>query len=248
MKFSVSDSVRQTLVRRSLMRYSEKRTFVRAMQSVTLPIDYSPAIALLKQADPVLALVIDRVGECTLSQSQQTGNLLSCLAESILYQQLSGKAAATIHRRFLLLYPDPPPSAEELLNTPDEVLRSAGISRPKITYLKDLAQKVLDGLPSLETLNDLDDEAIITTLTQVKGIGRWTAQMLLMFRLHRWDVLPVDDLGIRTAILKAYELDEPPNRKAIAALGQRWQPYSTIACWYLWRSLETPGRSASAKA
>lgn len=201
--------------------------------------DYSPALTHLKQSDLILSRVIDQVGPCTLHQSKQTVDLLSALSESILYQQISGKAAAAIHRRFLQLYPDKPvPTAADILNTPDELLRGAGISRPKIAYLKDLAQRVQDGLPSLEELATWDDETIIQTLIEVKGIGRWTVQMLLMFRLHRWDVLPVDDLGIRSAMRQLYGLPDLPNKKTMLEIGLPWQPYRTIACWYLWRSLD----------
>lgn len=201
--------------------------------------DYSVALATLKQSDPILALVIERVGPCKLYQAQQKGDLLFSLSRSILYQQLSTKAAAAIHHRFLQLYPGMVfPTALDVLNTPDEVLRSVGISRFKVLYLKDLAQKVLDGLPTLADLAAIDDEAIIQTLTQVKGIGRWTVQMLLIFRLHRWDVLPGDDLGIRAGIRRIYNLTELPNKKTVESLGQGWQPYRTIASWYLWRSLE----------
>ncbi|MDX2242296.1 MAG: DNA-3-methyladenine glycosylase [Leptolyngbyaceae cyanobacterium bins.302] len=201
--------------------------------------DYSMAIATLQTADPILAAVIDQVGVCQLAQNQQTGDLLASLSKAILYQQLSGKSAAAIHRRFLELYPDQPfPTAAEILDTPDEVLRSVGISRPKIVYLKDLAYHVQSGLPSLEELNQMDDEAIIQTLIPIKGIGRWTVQMLLIFRLHRWDVLPHDDLGIRSAIRNLYQLPELPNKKTVDQYGIPWQPYRTIAAWYLWRSLD----------
>lgn len=201
--------------------------------------DYSIALTHLKQSDPILAEVIDQVGHCKLDQVKQTTDLLSALSESILYQQISGKAAAAIHRRFLQLYPGRPfPTAADILNTPDELLRGAGISRPKIAYLKDLAQKIQDGLPTLEELAAWDDETIIEALIPVKGIGRWTVQMLLMFRLHRWDVLPVDDLGIRSAMRRLYGLPDLPNKKTMLQLAEPWQPYRTIACWYLWRSLD----------
>jgi DNA-3-methyladenine glycosylase II len=248
-------------------------------------VDYSIALATLKQSDPILAEVIDRIGECRLGKSQQTGDLLHSLCESIIYQQLSGKAAAAIHRRFLALYiaqpdvnqpgvnqphpnqlnsnqpdgnqPHPNPSlanrpfsnhhsteqpiltAVNILNTPDEQLRGVGLSRSKVAYIKDLAQKVLDGLPTLTELEAMEDEAIIRTLIQVKGIGRWTAQMLLMFRLHRWDVLPVDDLGIRAGVQRLYGLAELPNKKVVEQIAAPWQPYRTIACWYIWQSLDT---------
>lgn len=200
--------------------------------------NYSTAIAALRSADPRLATVIEQVGECTLHQRMPTGDLLAALSESILYQQLSGKAAAAIHRRFLQLYGDQTfPSAEDILNTPDDLLRGAGISRPKILYSKDLAAKI-SGFPTLEELANWDDEVIIKTLTQVKGIGRWTVEMLLIFRLHRLDVLPVDDLGVRSAMRRIYDLPDLPNKKTVLQIGLPWQPYRSVASWYLWRSLE----------
>jgi DNA-3-methyladenine glycosylase II len=206
--------------------------------------DYSIALVTLKQADPILGAVIDRVGSCRLNQEPRKGELLDALAESIIYQQLSGKAAATIHRRFLQLYPELDLlTTEAILNTPDEILRSAGLSRSKVLYIKDLAQRIQAGLPTIAHLETLEDEAIIQLLTSVKGIGRWTAQMLLIFRLHRWDVLPVDDLGIRTAIRNLYHLEELPDKKTVEQIGQAWKPYQTIASWYLWRSLDGGGRA-----
>lgn len=199
---------------------------------------YSIAATFLQQSDPVLAQIIEQIGPCQLGSSQQNGDLFSSLSRAILYQQLSTKAAATIHHRFLKLYPETLPTALDILNTPEEVLRNVGISRPKISYLKDLATKVLSGLPTLEELEAMDDESVILTLTQVKGIGRWTVQMLLILRMNRYDVLPVDDLGIRAGIRKVYGLDELPSRQTVERLGQRWKPYCSIASWYLWQSLE----------
>jgi DNA-3-methyladenine glycosylase II len=202
--------------------------------------DYSDTIAVLTKSDLILATLIHRVGACQLYQVQQTGDLFFSLSKAILYQQLSTKSANAIHQRFLKICPEKPfPSALDILTTPDEVLRGVGVSRPKIVYLKDLAAKALNGLPTITELELMDDETIIQTLTQVKGIGRWTVQMLLIFRLHRWDVLPVDDLGIRTAVRKVYNLTELPDRKTVEKLGQSWKPYSTIASWYLWRSLDS---------
>ncbi len=201
--------------------------------------DYSIAIDFLLHSDPVLGQLIAEVGSCQLNQNQPTGDLFFCLSRSILHQQLSTKAAGTIHSRFLQLYPNTSfPTALDVLNTPEDVLRHTGISRPKISYLKDLARQVLDDLPTLEQLAVMDDESIIKTLTQVKGIGRWTVQMLLIFRLDRWDVLPVDDLGVRAGIRRVYNLETLPDKKAVESLGQRWKPYRSIASWYLWRSLE----------
>jgi DNA-3-methyladenine glycosylase II len=200
---------------------------------------HDQAIQLLQKSDPILAEVITQVGAYKLEQERVTGDLLSGLVRSILYQQLSGKAAATIHQRFLQLYPDRNhPSAEDILNTADDILRGVGISRQKVSYLKDLSQKVLDGLPNLAELESMDDEAIIKTLISIKGVGRWTVQMLLIFRLHRENVLPTEDLGIRTAIKKLYNFEQLPNKKQMELLAQKWQPYCSIASWYLWRSLE----------
>lgn len=199
--------------------------------------DYSIAVSALKQSDPILAAVIDRVGECTLDQTQHPGDLLYSLSRSIISQQLSTKAASAIHSRFLTLYLGMP-TAQEILDTADEDLRGVGLSRSKVLYMRDLANHVLNGLPTLTDLETIDDETIIQTLTQVKGIGRWSVQMMLIFRLHRWDVLPVDDLGIRTGIRRAYQYSDIPNKAAIEELGKVWQPYRTIASWYLWRSLE----------
>jgi len=200
-----------------------------------LDIDYSPAIAFLKQSDRILAPVIEQVGDCTLNQVQSHGDLFYSLCRSIIYQQLSGKAAAAIHQRFLQLY-DHTPTAIAVLHTPDQTLRGAGISRTKVSYLKNLAQKILDGLPTLTELELMEDHEIIQHLTQIKGIGCWTVQMLLIFRLHRWDVLPIDDLGIRKAIHRIYSLSALPNRNTVEHLGQKWRPYCTIASWYLWHS------------
>lgn len=206
---------------------------------MTVPEAYPLALANLRQSDPRLATLIDRVGPCLLYQSQQTGDLLASLSRAILYQQLSGKAASAIHRRFLDLYPGQvAPTASDILATPDDLLRQAGISRPKIIYLKDLAQKVVEGLPSLADLESMEDEVIIQTLTQVKGIGRWTVQMLLIFRLHRLDVWPIDDLGVRAGLRRIYDLPDLPDRPTTTAYGQSWQPYRSIAAWYLWRSSE----------
>lgn len=204
-------------------------------------IAYDDAVNFLRQADPVLGQAIERIGCCRLDEAAQQGNLFSALSRAIIHQQISTKAAAAIYNRFLLLYPHQPfPTAQDILNTPDEILRQAGLSRPKVAYLKDLAQKVIDGLPTLVELEIMDDEAIVQALTQVKGIGRWTVQMLLIFRLQRQDVLPVDDLGVRAGIRKIYGLQELPTRQTTASLGEKWQPYRSVASWYLWRSLELP--------
>ena len=201
--------------------------------------DYKDAVNFLQQSDPTIAELIAIVGSCQLSDSQQNGDLFSSLARAIIHQQLSTKVAAIIYQRFLQRYGESAfPDAQKVLNTSETVLRSVGLSRPKIRYLKDLATQVLSGLPTIEQLEIMDDESIIQTLTQVKGVGRWTVQMLLIFRLHRLDVLPTEDLGIRAGIRKVYGLNELPDRQTVMSLGQKWQPYRSIASWYLWRSLE----------
>jgi DNA-3-methyladenine glycosylase II len=205
--------------------------------------DHSAALLFLQRSDPLLASVIERVGPCLLTRDDR--DLLACMAETIIYQQLSGKAAATIHRRFCEIYRKQPNepwllTPADILDTPDEVLRGVGLSRSKVSYIKDLAAQVQAGLPSLEDLERLDDEAIAKILTQVKGIGRWSVQMLLIFRMNRMDVLPVDDLGVRAAIQKLYGLEALPDKKAVEQLGLQWKPYRSIATWYLWRSLDSP--------
>ena len=198
----------------------------------------SIAIEFLQQSDQILGQVIVRVGECQLNRVQKDSDLLEEIARAIIYQQISLKAAAKIYQRFLQLYTDSNLSAMALLETPEEKLRGIGISRPKIRYLKDLAEKIIAGLPTLEELEVMKDEAIIKTLTEVKGVGRWTVQMLLIFRLNRLDVLPVDDLGLRKGIKLVYGLDDLPDRNTIESFGERWKPYRSIASWYLWRSLD----------
>ncbi|MBF2096967.1 MAG: DNA-3-methyladenine glycosylase 2 family protein [Gloeomargaritaceae cyanobacterium C42_A2020_066] len=209
---------------------------------MTLPTswDYRPAVAHLRHSAPCWAALIERIGPCTLAEDLQTGDLLACLTEAILSQQLSSKAAATIHARLLAHYGGRPLTAQAIFHTPDEVLRAVGLSRPKVGYLKDLAQRVEQGLPSLESLATWEDERIIQTLTAIRGVGRWTVEMLLIFRLHRPDVWPVDDLGLRTALQRLLALPERPSPCQAQDLGRPWQPYRTLAAWYLWRSLDLP--------
>ncbi|MEO8333455.1 MAG: DNA-3-methyladenine glycosylase [bacterium] len=198
---------------------------------------FRPAIAHLKRVDPVLAEIIARVGPCRIEQ-KRTGTHYHALVRSIVFQQLSGKAAGTIHRRFSELYPGKRIRAEAVLTSTDEQLRSAGLSRQKIGYLRDLSGRVVDRTLPLAHLGRLSDDAIIDHLVQVKGIGRWTVQMFLMFRLGRPDVLPELDLAIQNAIQRAYGLKKRPTPKDVTAIGEKWRPYASVASWYLWRSLE----------
>lgn len=194
----------------------------------------------LRRADPVLAEVVEAVGPCRIDEARRD-RPFPALIESILHQQLSMKAAATIHRRFLALYDGRPPSPRELLDTPESDLRAAGLSRQKVGYLRDLAERVAAGSLSMSRLPDLDDEEVIDVLTEVKGVGRWTAEMFLMFRLGRADVLPVGDLGLRDAVRRVYGLDERPGPEEMRRIAEPWRPYRSIACWYLWRSRRAGG-------
>lgn len=191
----------------------------------------------LKRADPVLASVIERVGPCRFRPRSQ-GTHFHALLRAIVYQQLSGKAAGTILDRVLQLYGSRYPRPAELLATPEDSLRVAGLSRQKLAYLRDLATKVESGEVPLARVGRLPDEEVIGHLTRVKGIGRWTAQMFLIFRLGRPDVLPELDLGIQNAIQRAYNLPKRPAPAHVLEIGGRWRPHATIASWYLWRSLE----------
>ncbi|HSC32954.1 MAG TPA: hypothetical protein VLD17_14565 [Gemmatimonadaceae bacterium] len=195
--------------------------------------------------DPVLARVMADVGPCRFAP-RSDGSHFDHVLRAIVYQQLSGRAAATIHSRVVALF-DGKPSAQALLDATDEQLRSAGLSRQKIGYLRDLAQRVHSGDLPIDRLHELADDEVIAALTRVKGIGRWTAHMFLMFRLGRPDVLPDLDLGIRKAIQLAYRLRRMPNSDRVHAIGAAWAPHRTIACWYLWRSLDQPAAPGAPK-
>jgi len=190
--------------------------------------------------DPVLAVAIKAIGPCLMAERQRKDHL-TALAGSIVSQQLSTKAAATIFSRFLALLPEHTPlCAQAVLALDDAALRGAGLSGQKVRYLRDLCERIIDGRLELEAIESLDDEAVIARLTEVKGFGRWTAEMFLMFRLHRPDVLPVDDLGIVNAVQRLYGLRKRPDAKKLHKLGEAWRPYRSVASWYLWQSLKLP--------
>ena len=197
------------------------------------------AVRHLKRADPVLKDIIERVGPSRFVRTP-TGSHLDALVRSIVSQQLSTSAAATIHSRVVALVGKEQPLPEDWLALDDPDLRAAGLSRQKIAYIRDLARHVHEGLLPMAKLHAMADDEIIAALTQVKGIGVWTAQMFLMFRLNRPDILPVLDLGIRNAIRKAYKLRKEPTAKRMHALAKPWEPYRSVASWYLWQSLELP--------
>jgi DNA-3-methyladenine glycosylase II len=188
----------------------------------------------LMQADPVLAAIIQKIGPCSMEARKPT---FETLARSITFQQLSGKAAGTIFarlrkavgRRF---------TATAFLRLSEEQLRACGLSRQKIASLTDLAEHVASKRIRFKKLHELEDQQIIEMLSQVRGVGVWTVQMFLMFALQRPNVLPTGDLGIRNAIWKAYALEAAPKPVEIAKFAEKWHPHCTVACWYLWRSLD----------
>jgi DNA-3-methyladenine glycosylase II len=198
-------------------------------------IDYSKARRSIARRDPILGDVIRSHGRCGLIDAQQT-DPFQALVHAIVSQQLSTKAAATIAGRVdTLLGGLPTPARVRLVS--DAQLRAAGLSGQKVAYLRDLCRRLDDGSLRLDVLNDMSDEAVIDALTSVKGIGRWTAEMFLIFRLHRPDVLPVGDLGIVKAIKTVYGLRTVPTPERMLRLGEAWRPYRSVACWYLWASL-----------
>ncbi len=191
---------------------------------------------MLARRDPVLRDLMRRYGECGLARAQRT-DPFRALLHAIIAQQLSTKAAATIEARFAALF-DGHPTADAIATVSDERLRAVGISPQKLGYIRDLCARTLDKSLALDALEALPDEDVIVALTGVKGIGRWTAEMFLMFRLHRPDVLPVGDLGIVKAVQRAYKLRLAPTPVRLTRLGENWRPYRSVACWYLWASLD----------
>lgn len=208
-------------------------------KAAALSFDPEHAIAHLSKNDPVLRKVIKGVGPFTL-QVEAMQSCFETLMESIVYQQLTGKAAATILGRVKQLYgSDDFPHPEDVLATADEVLRSAGLSGSKAAALKDLASRTVAGsIPTIDDLHQHDDDRIIELLTPVRGIGEWTVQMLLIFRLGRPDVLPINDYGVRKGFARAYGLDDLPKPKELLAHGEKWRPYRSVAAWYMWRVLD----------
>jgi DNA-3-methyladenine glycosylase II len=192
------------------------------------------ALIHLKKSDPVLRAIIERVGPCRM----EFGPAEFCsLAEAIVYQQLNGKAAVTIWKRFAGLAGEPV-TPEGILRLSDEQLRSVGLSKQKSAYLKDLAAKTASGLLDFSKLQDLSDEEVIKHLTQVKGIGVWTAHMFLIFSLRRPNILPTGDYGVQMAVKKHYKKRKLPKPVEMERIARVWEPYRSIACWYMWRSLD----------
>jgi 3-methyladenine DNA glycosylase/8-oxoguanine DNA glycosylase len=204
-------------------------------------LEYDPELARhhLRSAEPRLGELIERAGAFTLSPPR-TQSVFAALAESIVYQQLSGKAAATILGRVVALYhPKRFPGPSDVLDTPPQRLRGAGLSAAKTAALRDLAARTIDGtVPSMALARQMDDEALIERLTTVRGIGRWTVEMLLIFRLGRSDVLPLGDLGVRKGYARTFRTRGLPSPDAMRRRAERWRPYRSIASWYLWRAME----------
>ncbi len=199
-------------------------------------IDYARARRALMRRDPVIATLIRQHGECGLASAQRT-DPFHALLHAIIAQQLSTKAARTIEGRFSALF-DGNPTPTAVSRVSDEQLRVVGFSGQKVRYVRDLCGRILDDSLQLHALDAMTDEDVIQALTGVKGIGRWTAEMFLMFRLHRPDVLPVGDLGIVKAVQRAYKLRTLPSPERLTKIGETWRPYRSVACWYLWASLQ----------
>ncbi len=210
------------------------------------PEGYARARRVLMRRDPVLGAAIKRIGPCGMADRQRKDHL-SALVGAIISQQLSTRAAATIFSRFVALFPGGTiPSAQAIDTLDEEVLRGVGLSAQKVSYLRDLCARLADGRLVLDELEHLDDEQVIERLMAVRGFGRWTAEMFLMFRLHRPDVLPAGDLGIVNAIQRMYGLRKRPDARRILKLGEAWRPYRSVASWYLWQTLKNEPLSTAA--
>lgn len=212
----------------------------RSKKKQVLPFNAVAAAKYVSAKDKKMAQLISYVGPCRL-ELMEMHNCFETLIESIVYQQLTAKAASTILGRVKGLYGDKFPSPAQLLKTKDQDLRSVGLSGAKAAALKDLAEKTLNGdLPEIDMLHSMEDDEIVEKLSSVRGIGEWTVQMLLIFKLGRPDVMPSNDYGVRKGYARTFKLKELPAPKELLRLSEKWRPYRTIASWYLWRSLELP--------
>ncbi len=191
-------------------------------------------ISVLKK-DKILYHVIKNVGDYKIKQIR---NPYQSLVEAIITQQLSGAAAKSISKKFCKIYSKRFPSPKDVVNTSNTVLRKSGLSKMKVSYIKNLSKKIDSGEIDLRSLSKLSDEEVVSTLIQVKGIGRWTAEMFLIFSLGRMDVLPVGDLGLQKGIQKLYALEKLPSKNQIEEIALRWRPYRSVATWYIWKGLK----------
>jgi len=200
----------------------------------TTKANHQSATSHLKKSDPILAALIERIGPCRMQFGEPT---FHALAESILYQQLNGQAAATIFDRFTALAGDPL-TPEGILKLTDAQMRGVGLSRQKTAYLRDLSEKTRAGLLGFGRMAEMSEDEVIQHLTQVKGVGVWTAHMFLMFTLRHPDILPVGDYGVQAAIKKHYKKRKWPKPAVMLKIAKPWAPYRSVASWYLWRSLD----------
>ena len=199
--------------------------------------DYARARQHLMRADPILGKLVKSLGQCELEQTRRIDRFATTV-RSIVSQQLSVKAAETIHGRLLAAIGAARATPDAILALDGDRMRACGLSWAKVASVRDLATKVTDGSLALESLDRLDDEAVVEALTTVKGIGRWSAEMFLIFRLGRPDILPVGDVGVQRAMRALYGLRKHPSPARMTALARPWRPYRSVACWYLWRSLD----------
>lgn len=199
------------------------------------------AVEHLRASDKIMARLIQQVGPCTLKPKNRRSPF-EALVTAVTHQQLNGTAAMTILKRVLALYPGKRfPAPEDLINTPEETLRGAGLSRAKTAAIKDIAAKAVEGIvPSSAAIRKLSDVEILERLTSVRGVGPWTVEMLLIFTLGREDVLPVSDYGVRKGFAITYGWKDLPTPKELVEYGRRWSPHRSTAAWYLWRALELP--------
>jgi DNA-3-methyladenine glycosylase II len=195
----------------------------------------------LAAVDPAMARLVERHGPAAVPVRRAPGGHFGALARAILYQQLAGRAAASIHGRFAALFEDGTPTPEAVVAIPDDALRSAGLSGSKAASIRDLAERVVDGRVRLDDLARRTDEEVIERLVTVRGIGRWTAEMFLIFTLGRLDVWPVDDYGVRSGFARAHAMAERPTPKELADLGEIYRPWRSVAAWYCWRAVEDRG-------
>ena len=200
--------------------------------------DYAPAVSALTRRDPQLRALVRVVGPCTMGWDRTRRPHFAELARMICYQQLAGAAARTIHGRFEALF-DGHPTPDAVLATPDTALRAAGLSAAKAASIRDLAVRVDAGEVKLARMGRLPDDEVVRELTLVRGIGRWTAEMFLMFQLGRPDVWPVDDLGVRKGFSLIYGLPEMPRARDLDPLGEPFRPYRSVVAWYCWRAVDT---------
>ena len=238
--FSASGGVRTKLRMLAIEGVASDRTPDLSANRGELTFDPREAVKHLRASDPKLARLIDAVGPFAI-ELQETASVFAALAEAIVHQQLSNKAAATIYGRICGLFRNggAGPTPRQILRTADAKLRGAGLSGAKLLALRDLAQRTQQGeVPALAELRKLPDTEIIERLTRVRGIGRWTAEMFLIFRLGRPDVLPADDLGVRAGYRIAFRKRALPGKRELEVHGERWRPYRTVASWYLWRAVE----------